>query len=664
MSLPFSFYDLYAQLDSIDSNFEDVVNEVLQESILESDNEDTYQIIEDLLQNPIDINYSTISDFQKIPGLTVFYSKLLINHRERFGSFFSLSELGLVDGLPSELIEKIKPFLTITSVEKINATPQNGTSTATWDVIKENFQFNYRSRIINDLQQRRGFAERRFEGSKPKLYNRLLIKYGGSAEAGFVTEKDAGENSWNEHTSFHLAFRKYGIVKILSVGDYTLEFGQGLALWSPYALSKSADVIYPLKRKNTIIKPYKGTNENNFFRGAAVSLQLGDFIFSTFYSKNYFDANIDSSSNLILSTPLDGFHRTESEKKKRKSAVETFYGARFDFMLSDDIINAGFLYYQSKFSNAFTPAAAFDLAVDKFNFTSFYYDLHLGKINLFGESAFDGRSLASIANASFSFGRNFAFIVSVRSYPHNFRSVHSYAFGENSGSTKNEVGIYSGFQLNTWLGEINFYIDQFKFPAATFENSLPSSGSEILINLRSRPFHKTETILRYKYEKKEVTEDIGNLKTVVPRIRQLIRGEVIYNLSKKLRLKTRAEFNNFQISEINIDETGIMIFQDVRLLLLKNLSLESRFAAFQTKSFNSAIYEYESDLAGILSNVALYGSGVRWYLLVKYKPITNISFAMKYAETYKPMEKNLGSGLSEILNNVDNKISLHIEVNL
>jgi hypothetical protein len=28
------------------------------------------------------------------------------------------------------------------------------------------------------------------------------------------------------------------------------------------------------------------------------------------------------------------------------------------------------------------------------------------------------------------------------------------------------------------------------------------------------------------------------------------------------------------------------------------------------------------------------------------------------------MEKNLGSGLSEILNNVDNKISLHIEVNL
>ena len=117
------------------------------------------------------------------------------------------------------------------------------------------------------------------------------------------------------------------------------------------------------------------------------------------------------------------------------------------------------------------------------------------------------------------------------------------------------------------------------------------------------------------------------------------------------------------IEKISIKEQGLMAFQDIRFSPSQNLSIDGRIILFQTDSFNSAIYEYENDLMGILSNVALYGKGMRWYLLVKYKLVNFLSLSAKYSETYKPLEKNLGSGFSEINNNVDNKISFQAEIN-
>ena len=326
-------------------------------------------------------------------------------------------------------------------------------------------------------------------------------------------------------------------------------------------------------------------------------------------------------------------------------------------------LNGGVLYYSSKFSNQFLPDSPFDLSGDKLSYFSAYYDLYFGRVNIFGESAFDGRSVASIVSASFAFDKNFSFVTLIRNYPRNFRNIHSFGFGENSGATKNEFGIYTGINWRTVIGEINFYFDQFKFPYATFENPLPSSGNEFLFDLRSKPFNKIETNLRFKYEKKEISEKIENLESVLPRLRQAARAEVIYEVSKKLRLKSRIEINNYAVPKINVEEFGLMAFQDVRFSPLENLSIDSRIILFQTDSFNSAIYEYENDLTGILSNVALYGKGVRWYFKIKYKPIKILSLSAKYSETFKPLENKLGSGFSEINNNVDNKVSFQAEIN-
>lgn len=653
----------FAQTDSSSISTEEIINNLLQEPAEENENEDIYQIIEDIVDNPIDLNTARLTDLQRVPGMSAYNAALILNHRKKYGAFFSTDELDLVEDLTSDFTEKVKPFLIVNPKIFESALESGEQGLSIWDGLTNNLKLNIRSRFINDLQEKRGFSENKYEGTNPKIYTRFTLKYAGLIDAGLTTEKDAGERSLNEFTSLHFTLKDYGIIKNLTLGDYTLEFGQGLALWSPYALSKGTDAVFPSNRKAKIINPYKSTNENNFFRGAAVTIAIDNFLVSSFYSKNYFDANIDSISQAILSTPIDGYHRTENEIAKRKAAEETVYGGRIDFIDPKDIFTAGLLIYNSQFSNSFVPSNIFDIDGDRFQFYSLYYNFNAGRVNIFGESAFDSRSIASLLGTTISLADNFSFVTLVRNYPRNYRNLHSFGFGENSGTTKNEFGIYTGIQWMTSIGEINFYYDQFKFPYATYENPLPSAGDEFLFDIRSKPIQRIETNFRIKYENKEITEKIENLESLTNRLKYSIRGEVVYTVSDKLRLKTRVEINQIDIAGIKLSERGMMIFQDVRISPFQNLTLDGRFFFYQTDSFNSAIYSYENDLRGILSSTALYGKGVKWYLLIKFKPMQFISLSAKYSETFKPLEKTLGSGFSEINNNVDNRISFQAEMN-
>lgn len=652
---------LFGQIDSVVFSTENVLDEILQESEVEDENENIFELIEELSRSPIDLNSASLNELLIIPGLNLFFANLIIEHRKKYGNFFSKNELNLINDLPKEIIEKIKPFVTVRNLKKEEYENQESVSNSSIDNFMLQSKINVRSRIVNELQNRRGFLENKYEGSRPKIYNRFLFSYKNYFDAAFVTEKDAGEKSINDFTSFHFALKDYDLIKLLVVGDYTLNFGQGLALWSPFAFSKGSDAIYPAKRKGKFINPFKSTFENYFFRGTAVTIQLNDLLFSSFYSNNFLDANIDSTTANILSTPLDGYHRTESEKRKRKSAKEIAYGFSTELRSLKKNYSAGILYYSTKFNSPFAFQTSNKLSGDNFSYISLYFDFYFDRLNFFGESSFDEKSIASLVGLSINVSKNFSILTSFRNYPSVYKNVHGYAFGENSGAASNEVGFYTGFSLNTILGEINFYYDQFKFPFATFNNPIPSTGNDILFDLKSKPFERIETNFRFKRKTKEVSQAQENIKQLVWETKQNFRGEITHHVSRKLRLKSRLEFTNYSLNKIK-DETGFVVFQDIRFAPTSNLSIDARLIFFQTDSYNSAVFEYENDLRGMFSNTALYGKGTRWYILFRYELFDFIFISTKYSETYKPLERTLSTGLSEIQNNIDNKISFQVEI--
>ena len=650
---------IYAQLDSTSIITEEVLDNILVEPDEETDSEELVDLLEELMRNPIDINLADVFDLSKLPNMDQQSAQIIIKHRNKFGYFFSPTELFAIRELNKQLIESILPFIKTSKTN--DELEKNEEVISSSDLFLNKSKLIIRNRITNDIQNRDGFTSGKYEGSKIKSYNKFLYTYDKNYQAGFLVEKDPGEVSYTDFTSFHLQVKDMGFVKSFIAGDYVLEYGQGLALWSPYGFSKGADAVFPVKKKARYLRPYTSAAEYRFFRGAASRLSFDDFNFTAFYSNNTFDATIDSITGEITSVGQSGFHRFESELNKKGSSKSKLIGGVLDYRFLGRM-NVGVIYYNASFDNRFESANLYDFSGNNFNYVSTYYELNFSKINFFGEASYDGTSIASINGIQFSANRDLIFTTSLRNYPRNYKNLYGFGFSEKSGKINNEVGIYSGLKWKLPFGVLNLYYDIFKFPYRTSENSLSSEGNELLFDFVSIPLPKFEVRLRYKYEDKEVTELINIDEEIVRRLKQIARTDLIYNISKDLRLKTRIEYNHFFIKDANLKENGLLVYQDLRYVPQKNINLYGRIIFFQTDSFNSAVYEYENDVLGVMPNLAMYGKGIRWYVIVKYKPLQFLTLSTKYSETYKPDEASLSSGDNEITGNVDNRISFQIDI--
>ena len=636
--------------DSTDIKAEEVISNLLQEPGEESDNSDLYDTIEELISNPVNINEAGLSELIRIPFINIATANRILKHREKFGHFFSVYELYSIQDLSKDIIDKIFPFLTIS-----DKTPVKGNSDNSFF---SNSSINLRSKIQDDLQERKGFIENKFKGSKYKIYNRLIAGI-NNFELGFLTDKDPGENSISDFSSYFLSIKKIGIINNIILGDYLIKWGQGLALWSPFGFSKGADAVFPVKKNSKIVNRYISSSESNFFRGAALNFGWENFSLTTFYSRNGADANIDSVSQGILSIPIDGLHRTDNEIAKRKSTSETVYGSALEY--HNNYINTGILFYSSSFANSFIPGSIYDINGNRSNYTSVFFDLYLKKVNLFGELVYNGTSVASINGIEIQANKDLIFLTSIRSYPRNFNNVHGFSFGEKSGAGKNEFGIYYGVRWNSPAGLFNFYFDQFKFPYASYRMPLPVTGHEFLLDYKNKLLKNFATVIRFKYENKETTFEENSFTKIGNKIKRISRIEFNYKLSKQIRLKERFEYNNIEVN--NSVEEGFLTFQDIQFYLSPVFNFYTRITFFRTNSFNSAVYEYENDLAGTLISSVLYGEGIRWYFLIRTKLYKILTISCKYSETFKPKENSLGTGLLEIEGNLDNRFSLQLDLN-
>ncbi|MGA7838667.1 MAG: hypothetical protein WB996_11910, partial [Ignavibacteriaceae bacterium] len=205
---------------------------------------------------------------------------------------------------------------------------------------------------------------------------------------------------------------------------------------------------------------------------------------------------------------------------------------------------------------------------------------------------------------------------------------------------------------------------QFRFPFSTYYNPLPSSGNELSFDFLSSKFSNSRIHFRIKRENKETGIDYNGTINLFKRIKSTARLELIYYPDKRTRLKTRLELSRFSVKEINQNEDGFLIFQDARFRIRNNIDFSGRIIFFRTDTFNTAIYEFENDLDGMFSLYGLYKEGIRWYAMVKIDLPWSFLFSVKYSETYKPDEKTIGSGYSKINGNLDNRVSVQLELRI
>ncbi|MDH7604707.1 MAG: helix-hairpin-helix domain-containing protein [Melioribacter sp.] len=635
---------ILAQVDSSEIN--DDFQSILEDASIDKEDFQIYDLIEELIIYPIDINSATIEQLLQIPYLNFLTANAIIRYRDLHGKFNSINELENIDELNDELINKITPFIQINKSEDILLTSMKR--------IFNKIKISNRFRTIQDIQTRKGFRENKFTGSKQKIYNRFLINSENNFRAGLTIEKDAGESSFSDFFSSHIQINNYSIFSNITFGDYIVEFGQGLALWGPYSFSKGIDAVNFVNKNGRTITPYISTDENKFFRGFAMNVNTNHLILSPFISSNKIDASIDSITHKVNSFDYDGYHRTKTEIDKKDKINENLYGMAIHFDINENN-RIGLLYYHSKFSNELKYDS--EKFYSSFDCYSLSYSSLIKKLNINGEFAYNKNSIASINTINLEAEKNLSLIFSHRYYPANFISLHGNSFGENP-SVQNEIGFYTGILFRTKFGTFHFYYDQFHKPKASNTLSFSSNGYEFLIYYYYKIFQRTELRIKYKYQNKEIESNLNEVKSLINSITNNLRLEILFNSSQKLKLKTRLEL--ISLSQLE-KENGYLISEDINYSLHKNLYFYGRIIFFRTNSYNSRLYAYENDLPGIMSVPVLYGEGMRWFILIKYKTKFGIDFSFKYSELYKPDERTLGSSYNQIDGNLDNRISFQID---
>lgn len=637
----------------------------------------------ELAQNPININSATADDLQRLMFLNNTQIAALIDFRWKNGEFKSLYELKNIDGFYIDLVMSIQPYIIIAPYKKYNG-PK----------LKSMLRYGRHQLIMRYgrvLQEQAGYASitdsalnespnSRYLGDPNKLYLRYKYHYSNKMSIGFLGEKDAGEEFFKgsnpygfDFYSAHFFIKDQGKLKALALGDYHLEFGQGLTLWSGLAFGKSAAAIGIQKRQRGV-RANTSANENLFFRGGAATYQLIPGLdLTAFYSNKNLDAGLNqrdtlNSEEFVFSSITEsGYHRTPNEVAKKGAVNEQIYGGNLSFKLKG--FRLGATAYGSRYDipleKELAPYQFFDFQGNK-NFNAGVDASYANRyLSVFGEfSMSQNGGTALLVGGIFNLHPRLTFSLLYRNFARDYQVLYAVPFSEGS-RAQNERGVYLGASLNLGSSSnIKVYYDMYSFDWLRYRVNAPSHGDEFSLLYENRTNRKVNFNIRYRLEHKMLNESNTEdpIVSITKQRKQSLRFHLNYTPFQQIKLKSRVEFSQYQ-HQPQATSHGYVIYQDIQYKpdgLPINFTL--RYALFNTDDYDSRIYAYENNVLYKFSVPAYYYQGSRFYILIKYALNQHMNLGLHFAQTYYSNRQTIGSGLEEIQGNKRSEITAQLRM--
>ncbi len=676
----FCFNTLLAQeVETNNQIIEDLVEEIAQ-SI--EGNADYSQITDDLyymLENPVNLNIASIETLEKLRILNDFQIKSLLNYIKYNGNLATLYELQLVEGFDYPTIKKLLPFVVVSQDIHIKK----------WSANKA-LKYGKHSifgRVSSIIETQNGFQKvsdsvfnqnpnHHYPGNRMRIYNRYQFNYKNKLRWGITAEKDPGEqflkgeqNKGFDFYSAHLQISDVGILKTAVLGDYQVQIGQGLIMWSYLTQGKSSYVMDIRKRRQGL-KKYSSTDENAFMRGGGLTVEKWGVRFMTFGSYKNRDANISISDTLtkyenITSLLNSGIHATPAEVEDKNAITETIYGGNLSWRHKN--FKVGFSGINYQFNMPFkiddTPKNRYRFSGKNNYNVSADAEFMFKALHIFGEAALsENGGKAILTGALMELSPQFRTSVLYRNYQKNYQALYSNAFAESS-RIQNEQGFYMGAEMHPvkkW--KISAYYDLYKFPWVKNQAIGPSKGKDYLIQVDYTTSRTLSMYWRYKHEAKEIS--IDNEQTGIPALgiadKALLRYNIGYRLYKNWELRNRLELSSYK-QQNSKKEYGYMLYQDIIYRpLTYPLSVIFRYAVFDTESYNTRIYTYENEVLNAYSVPPLYDKGTRTYILLNYQISDRLNFWLRFAQTWYANKKEIGTGLNQINSNTKSEIKFQL----
>lgn len=610
---------------------------------------------------PINLNETNgeeLLDLQFVPQLFI---DNLIDHRNKSGDFISILELQAVTGIDLEGLQFLIPLVTVNPPYSLQGVRGR-------QLLHEG-ENNMMVRYGRTVQQQRGYqitdtTRSRYLGSPDRLFVRYRYQFQRDLQVSINMKKDAGEQFFAGAQAYGFDFysasiyiRNQGKIKDLVVGDYSLQFGQGLAMWSGLSFGKGS-MLQNIAKQATGLRPYTSANEVMFLRGVSTTMGFGRFSVTPFVSWRTLDGAVQrgqDSTRVAGSLGQTGLHRTPNEQANRNALQQWVYGA--NILFQQGRFKAGGAIFQTQFDASISPQP---LLRNQYAFrghslwnASLYYSTSIRGVFLFGEAAHSiGSGFAFINGLVASVHPQLSLLLLHRDYHRNYHSYFNQGLAEGSQAT-NERGFYSGLVYHPnrhveWV----VYADFFRFPWLRYRVDAPSQGMDVLSQFTYSWYKKATLAIRYRYRNSEENAAAGLPENLIAnRYRQQLRMEGRYKINESWSMRNRLELSHYRKEGVPT-ELGWMVYHDVIYKRMgSRISGNLRLAVFGTPTYNSRIYAYENDVLYASSFPMYHNSGIRTYANVRYRFWRTFDVWMRYATFVYSQVDEIGSGLDVIEGN-------------
>lgn len=668
-------------------------NDIIQERIefiaqdLEVENislEDVFDVLNNYYDNKLNINTATKEELEELIMLNDFQIQAILEYRDANGPFKTLFEIKDVPLMDLMTLDNIYPFIQASEVKE-----KRGKNFGSY--LREG-SFEGYVRYIRNIEDKAGYADvsdeeresssKYYWGDPNKVYSRLRYIHKKDLSVGVTMSKDPGEQLFGKTQPYGFDFysghayydngKKF--FRKAVIGDYQMQIGQGLAFWTGYSFSKTAESS-SIRRKARGLRPYTSTDEARFMRGAGVEIGVNDFSLTTWVSYKGVDGSVelldtldDEEARMASSINQSGYHRTTSELDKKQSIKELIYGANLkyetrNFQVGVSAIQQAYdTYYKRRES-----------LVNKYQFEgkdllnlSADYSYIIRNVSLFGEVAYSQSSnaVAFLQGLSIVIGKRATLSALYRYYPKDYHTFYSSGFGDGS-NTINESGFYLGgnFKLSkNWT--INSYVDLFSSPWLKFGVDGPSHGYEVLGQLSYRPSPRFEIYFRAREKEKMQNTPSefasGNIKTIERYKQRKFQLNFNTTLGGGWKWKSRVDYVTDKRESKGFQQ-GFALTQDI---LYRNakfpVEVSLRYSIFNTDSYDTRLYVYEYNMQNVFSIPTYYNVGSRAYAMLRYTFLKKFDIWLRYGVFIYHEQDKISSGPEEIQGNVKSEVGVQL----
>lgn len=654
------FSDIFPQSEPL--QWSDMAATLLLEDDYDSDS-DLYELLEELHENPIDINAATAGKLSVFPFLSLRQIEDIVGYVDKNGNMMTLGELQLIGSLDYDTRMLLSCFVYAGKGVSKSAGPGSF----------GNLLRHGRHRLMLNsavpLYERSGFKDhapdelerypnRAYLGNKIPHSLRYSFNWNDRIRFGLNAGKDAGEPfsrlgaPWYDYLSAYLSIDGSDHLRHLTVGNVKASFGMGLVMNTSFGLGKQM-ALGSMDRQSQGFRPHSSNSETGYFTGAGGTMAFGRFSVSAMASYTMRDATL--KDGMVSSFKTDGYHRTPLELSKRHNTAETASLVHATWSWNGNHLGATLLFDR------------FDRIVVKYGTNIFWnaavdWSFRWRRLSLMGEAAVAGPDgLAALNFVRYRLPGRTELSLILRHYSPGYVAFNGKAFSESGLS--NESGVYIGARTRFEYFDLSLYCDIFRFAEPGYRTSEPAGGIDSQVQLAYSRFNSSDKAeLRYRFKSRSYDSNVAG--SLASRATGRLKLVWSHRFAPSLSLKSLLNFTHTFFPDSGF-EKGFSLSE-----CLDFSTAGGRFSGsvtiglFCTDSGNASVSLYENGLLYDYNFITLSGRGTRNSFVIKYKVLPSLVVTVKFGSTVYFDRATIGSSQQQINSFHKEDVLLQIQLKL